>query len=233
MSDPVGNAAWMAKIDTVLSNPTLDDEARRQGVRDVLVELTQRPLYVVYRHGNHSIYDFSKFGDHTHPVYTFSRDMEDTKSQRLLSSVSISYQDYIWSIHYKTYDRGRSDQSHLVIKHFEEHDLSLFKRLDELKFWFPIKIGSNPSKSWGEYIKSQQPKPTVPPVPTVPRNNSIGVQGRDPHMQIIVALNIGLIIVVVGSLTGVASVFGTVATLIIMLCVVVALIVLNEMKKRT
>lgn len=220
MNVPVGNAAWVAKIDAVLSNPTLDDEARRQGVCDVLVELTQRPLYVIYHYGYYSIYDFSKFVDHTHPIYTFYTDVKNMRGQKLLSTVSTSYQDYIWSIYNKTYD---TDQ----IKHFEEHDLSLFKRLDDLKFWFPIELGSNPSKSWEEYIKSQQPKPTAPPVPTVKRNSSVSAQGQSSNGLIVLNLSLFLLMCV-GVLAGAASIFGTPAVLITMFCVVFVLIMLNE-----
>lgn len=136
-----GNEIWTARFAAVISDESLSDDGRMRGILDVAREMTQRPICLeqvtedadvgmadartMSLSGYWGLVDHGCYGYRPYFIISSDTYFKDASPERIIERFELRYQWYIQEMNRS----GGGDEAYL---HFEEVDMPLFRRLDEL-----------------------------------------------------------------------------------------------------
>ncbi len=136
-----GNEIWTARFAAVISDESLSDDGRMRGILDVAREMTQRPICLeqvsedadvgmvdaraMSLSDNWGLVDNGCYGYRSNFIIISNTYFKKASPERVVDLFELHYQRYIQEMNRS----GGDEEAYL---HFEEVDMPLFRRLDEL-----------------------------------------------------------------------------------------------------
>lgn len=196
-----GNEIWTARFAAVISDESLSDDGRMRGVLDVAREMTRRPICLeqVTEDADVGMYvnatsrgivsywglvDRGCYGYRPYVIVCSDTYFKDASPERIVELFELRYRIYIQEMH-------RSGMDPEAYLHFEEVDMPLFRRLDELgilceaPFWGDLDGWVNHANYYRDSLHRRE---AYHPAPTVPDSFMVLMLGMPLLLTMIVAL---------------------------------------------